>query len=81
MLVVMVSIHFLFSRPTVAVVLASRDGALPGTRMRLLMLCEVTWSLKFLVATRLTALLGGQLLRGGVLLTTSHGSLDLLLIL
>jgi hypothetical protein len=80
-LVVVVPIHLFFGGPTILVVLAGGDGALPWARMSLLVLGQVARALKLLVATNLTALLRGKLLRAGVLFAAGHGSHDLLFVL
>ena len=71
MLIVDVSVHLLFGRPTVFVILAGFVGAFPRARMSLLVFCQITRSLKLFIAARVGALLRSKLLRGGVLLSAS----------
>ncbi len=81
MLVVVVAVHLLLGGPPVLMVLASGNRALPGPRVRLLVLGQIARTLELLVAADLTALLGGELLGAGVLLPPSHGAHDLLFVL
>jgi hypothetical protein len=57
-LVVVVTVHFLLSRPSIGVILASRDRALPRARVSLFVLGKIARTLELLVAAGLAALLG-----------------------
>ena len=60
-LVIMVMVHLLLRWPTILVVFAGLDWALPGTRVCLLLFCEIARTFEFLVATRFAAALGSEL--------------------
>jgi hypothetical protein len=59
-LVVVMPIHLLLSWPSILVVLARFNRALPWTRVGFLVLGQITWALEFLVTSMFTATFWGK---------------------